>query len=215
MTKDDELRQRIVDVAAELFAENGYGGTKLRMVAERAGVSPLTVRRLTGGLDQLFARVIATKLTSEAADRVAAAAAGPEAAPPLAVLLEAASQIFAAPGLSWNVLELEALTRAHRDDDVRALESARLQKRSANMKTVAEQARRSGGIDDGVNDGALVHFALALSVGLAVVDPVVAQQPTQANWNALRPGSVRPRRRNCCWRPSTKRARHGGFASTS
>ena len=28
MTTDDELRQRIVDAAAELFAENGYGGTK-------------------------------------------------------------------------------------------------------------------------------------------------------------------------------------------
>ena len=101
-TRDDELRRRIVDVAAELFADNGYGGTKLRMVAERAGVSPHTVRRLAGGRDQLFAQVIATKLTSEAADRLAAAAADPEAEPPLAVLLEAASQIFAAPELSWT-----------------------------------------------------------------------------------------------------------------
>ena len=53
------------------------------------------------------------------------------------------------------------------------------------MKTVAEQTRRPGGIDDGVNDGAFAHFALALSVGLAVVDPVVARQPTQANGDAL------------------------------
>ena len=185
MDKDAELTQRIVDVAAQLFAENGFGGTKLRMVAERAELSPHTVRRLTGGRDELFARVIATKLTSEAADRIAAAAEGPAAAPPLGVLLEAAGRIFAAPGRSWSVLELEALTRAHRDDDVRALESARLLKRSANMKTLTEQARRSGGIDGGIDDGALVHFALALSVGLAVVDPVVERRPTQANWNAL------------------------------
>jgi len=53
VTTDDELRQRIVDAAAELFAENGYGGTKLRMVAERADVPPRTVKRLTGGRAQL------------------------------------------------------------------------------------------------------------------------------------------------------------------
>jgi len=185
VTKDDELRQRIVDVAAELFAENGYSGTKLRMVAERAGVSPRTVTRLTGGRGQLFATVIATKLTSETADRVAAAAADPEASPPLAVLLEAANQIFAAPERSWTVLELEALIRAHRDEDVRALESARLQKRSANMKMLTKQARLAGGIDDIVDDDAFVHFALALAAGLAVVGPVVDRQPSQAKWNAL------------------------------
>jgi len=185
VTKDDELRQRIVDVAAELFAENGYGGTKLRMVAARAEVKPRTVKRLTGGRAQLFAQVMAAKLTSEAADRVAAAAADPAAEPPLAVLLEAAAEIFAAPERSWNALELEALTRAHRDDGVRALESARVQRRWANMKAVTEQTRRAGGIDDAVDDDAFVHFALALSVGLAVVAPVVGQHPSQQTWNAL------------------------------
>lgn len=183
-TRSDELRRRIVDVAAELFAEHGYGGTKLGMVAERAGVSPRTVRRLTGGRDQLFALVIATRLTSPAADRVASAAADPEATPPLAVLIEAAAQILAAPEFGWSVLELEALTRAHRDDGVRALESARLDKRCANMRAIVGQARRAGGLDDDVDDAALVHLALALSVGLAVVDPVT-RQPSRASWNAL------------------------------
>ena len=185
MNHDDELRQRIVDDAAELFSENGYSGTTLRMVAERAGVTPRTVTRQTGGLAQLFATVLGDRLTSEAADRLAAAAAAPEAEPPLAVLLEAGGEIFAAPQRSWNVLELEALTRAHRDDDVRALESARVHQRWANMKVVTEQARRAGGIDDDIDDSAFVHFALALSVGLAMVDPVVDQQPSQASWNAL------------------------------
>ena len=98
---------------------------------------------------------------------MAAAAAAPDAAPPLSVLLEAAAEIFADPERSWNVLELEALIQAHRDDEVRALESARVRKRWANMKALTEQTRRSGGLDDDVDDDAFVHFALALSVGLA------------------------------------------------
>jgi AcrR family transcriptional regulator len=185
VASDEELRQRIVAAATELFAENGYSGTKLRMVAERAKVKPSTVKRLTGGRAQLFAQVMAAKLTPESADRVAAAAAHPEAAPPLAVLLQAAGEVFAAPESSWDILELEALTRAHRDDEVRVLERARVSERWANMKAVTEQARRAGGIDDDVDDDALVHFALALSVGLSLVSPVVERQPRRENWTAL------------------------------
>ena len=185
MTNDVELRARILDVAAELFAENGYGGTRLQMVAGRAGVTTRTVRRLTGDLTQLFGEVITARLTSEAADRIAAAATDPGTEPPLAVLIEAAGEIFAAPGRSWGLLEIEALLRAHRDDDIRALESARMDKRWANMKTVTEQTRRAGGIDDDIDDRALVHFALALSVGLAMVHPVADRKPSQASWNAL------------------------------
>ena len=185
MATEDELRQRILDAAAELFAERGYGGTKLAMVAERAHVPARTVKRLTGGRTQLFAEVMAAKVTSEAAERLASAAAEPAAEPPLSVLLNAVAEIFAAPERSWNVLELEALTRAHEDRDVRALEADRIQRRWANTKKVTEQTRRAGGIDDQVDDDAFVHFALALSVGLAMVAPVVERQPSQANWNAL------------------------------
>lgn len=186
MANDDaELRQRIVDVAAELFAANGYGGTNLRTVAHRADVKPRAVKRLFGSRAQLFAEVMAARVTSLSADRVAAAAAHPEAEPPLAVLLAAASEIFAAPERSWSALELEALLRAHRDDDVRAMESARVNKRWVNMRTVTEQVRRAGGIDEDVDVDALVHFELALSAGLALVDPVVGRRPRQADWNAL------------------------------
>lgn len=128
MTTDEAKRQRIIDAAAELFAEHGYGGTRLKMVAQKAGVPSHTVRRLTGDRARLFAEVMAAKVTSEAADLVAAAASGSHATPPLAVLLEAAGQIFAAPERSWNALELEALTSAARDPDVRHLESARIKK---------------------------------------------------------------------------------------
>jgi AcrR family transcriptional regulator/GNAT superfamily N-acetyltransferase len=182
---DDELTQRIVEVAAELFAENGYGGTKLSMVAERAGVQPRVVRHLVGGRAELFALVLATRPPSESAARVAAAAADPDAAPPLAVLLGAAGDTFATPGRSWNVVELEALTRAHSNDEVRALETARIGLRKANLKKVTEQTRGAGGIDDRIDDDAFVHFALALSAGLAAIDPVSEARPTQANWNVL------------------------------
>ena len=158
MTDDDERRRRILEVAADLFVERGYGGTRLRMVAKRAGVTPRTVRALTGSRAQLFAEVLASAPPSESATRVAAAAADPNAAPPVSVLIEAAGDAFATPERSWNVVELEALTRSHSDDEVRALETARLKARKANLKLVTEQTRRAGGIDDRIDDDAFVRF---------------------------------------------------------
>ena len=185
MAHDEALRQRIIDAAAQLFADHGYEGTRVRMVAQQAGVSPHTVRRLTGGRAELFAAVITQKVRSEAAERVEAAADHPELGPPLAVLLEAAAQVFTAPARSWDVLELEALTRAHRDPELRAAESARLAGRVENARALVHQVGRAGGLDADVAEDALTHFVVALSVGLAVVDPVLPLRPRAEDWNAL------------------------------
>ncbi|HTY71425.1 MAG TPA: GNAT family N-acetyltransferase [Actinomycetes bacterium] len=184
VARDAELRQRIVTAAAELFAERGYSGTKLKAVAARAQVKPRTVKRLTGSRAQLFAQVLAGELTSQSAESVAAAADNPPAVP-LVVLLDTARAIFASPQRSWSLLELEALIRAHRDDDVRVLEGDRLDKRRANLLALTRQARQAGALDDAVDDDALVHFAVALSVGLAVVDQVMQPRPSPAHWDAL------------------------------
>lgn len=59
---DRSARDRIVDAAAELFAERGYQSTTTRALAERAGVNEVTIFRLfgsklgvLGGLGERFA----------------------------------------------------------------------------------------------------------------------------------------------------------------
>jgi AcrR family transcriptional regulator/RimJ/RimL family protein N-acetyltransferase len=182
---DDQLRRRVIDAAAELFAEFGFSGTKVAMVAKRAGVDARTVRRLTGGRAELFDQVMASKVISTAAERVAAAASDPGAAPPLAVILAAAQEVFSAPERSWDVLELEALTRAQLDEDLRTIEAARIQRRWDNTRALISQVRANGGLDPDLADNAVVHFALALSAGLAMLDPVLPSRPTLGQWNTL------------------------------
>ncbi len=185
MVDDDEARQHIVDAAAKLFAVHGYGGTDVRMVAKEADVPIRTVRRLTGTRAELFKRVMATRVTSRAAEQLAEAVADPGASPPLAALLTAAQEIFTAPARSWDVLELEALTRANLDDDLRTIESARIQRRVNNLKAIIKQSSTAGGVDPDVDADALAHFTLALSAGLAIIDPVIGSRPRLEHWNAL------------------------------
>lgn len=193
MTPDEEMRRRIVDVAAELFAQHGYEGVGVRRVAQQAGVSQYQVRKLTGGRAELFAAVMAEKVTSDAADRIARAAqdaqsdteATSAAMPPLAVIISAAGEVFASPVRSWDLLELEALTRAHRDPELRAIESARIQRRMDNVKALVQRIRDGGGLEANVDGDVMAHFSLALSVGLAMLDPALKDRPRREDWDAL------------------------------
>ncbi|MEZ5185459.1 MAG: GNAT family N-acetyltransferase [Candidatus Nanopelagicales bacterium] len=182
---DEETRARIIDAAAELFSEHGFSGTKVSMVAKAARVSPSTVRRLAGGRAELFEQVMATRVKSSAAERIAAAAQDPTASPPLAVILAVGQEVFANPERSWGALELEALTRAHLDGPLREIEAARMLARSENAAALVAQVRAMGGLDDDVSDRAVVYLTLAMSVGLAMLDPVAPNKPTAAHWNAL------------------------------
>ncbi len=156
----------------------------------RPGVSQYKVRKLTGGRTELFAAVMAEKVTSDAAERIAQAAQPAETGqgttmPPLAVIIAAAGEVFAYPPRSWDLLELEALTRAHRDPALRVIESERIQRRWDNIRALVRRVRADGGIDDSVDDDVLAHFSLALSVGLAMVDPALEDRPRREDWDAL------------------------------
>jgi AcrR family transcriptional regulator/RimJ/RimL family protein N-acetyltransferase len=182
---DEDIRRQIIDVAAELFAQHGYEGVGVRQVAQEVGVSQYRVRKLTGGRAQLFAAVMAEKVSSDAADRIARAVESPDEQPPLAAIVAAGAAVFAAPERSWDLLELEALTRSHRDPELREIESVRMQQRWDNMRAVVAKVREAGGIDADVDDDALAHFSLTLSVGLAMLDPAITHKPSQQSWDAM------------------------------
>jgi AcrR family transcriptional regulator/RimJ/RimL family protein N-acetyltransferase len=182
---DEEIRAVILDAAAGLFAEHGFSGTKVNMVAKAAGVSSATVRRLTGGRAELFEQVMSARVTSTAAERMAVAVEHPGVTPPIAVILAVAEEVFASPDASWDILELEALTRAHLDGRLREIETERMQRRWNNAAALVAQIRATGGLDADVSDGAIVQLAIAMSAGLALLDPVIARKPTMAQWVAL------------------------------
>ncbi|MEZ5118410.1 MAG: GNAT family N-acetyltransferase [Candidatus Nanopelagicales bacterium] len=184
-TSDEELRARIIEAAADLFAEHGFSGTKVNMVAKAAHVSSQTVRRLTGGRADLFEQVMLDRVSSSVAEKLASAAENPEGRPAIAVMLAAAQEVFTSPEASWGVLELEALTRAHTDEALRAIEKGRIDRRRENAAALVAQIRANGGLDADLSDAAIVHLALAMSVGLAMLDPVLDVKPTMANWIML------------------------------
>ncbi len=185
MAGDDQSRARIVAAARELYASAGVRATTESMVAKRAGVPGRTVRRLMGGPRELLVAVLAATEESEVADLIEAAAGAPERTPPLSALIEAAHRLFAAPEGSWDPLELELLARARDDADLREVAADRVRRRSANAASVSASSRAAGGIDPDLSDNAVVHLSMALSLGLAMLDPVATHRPTALEWDAM------------------------------
>ncbi len=59
---DEETLELIVEAAGEEFQANGYAGTTMSAVAQRAGVSTKTLYRLTPNKEELFKRVVSERI---------------------------------------------------------------------------------------------------------------------------------------------------------
>src|SRR6202047_2922179 len=66
-------RSQILDAAAQVFLENGYGGATIDLVIELPGASKATVYSFFGGKDGLFAAIV-----EERAERILSAFGDPE-----------------------------------------------------------------------------------------------------------------------------------------
>jgi AcrR family transcriptional regulator/RimJ/RimL family protein N-acetyltransferase len=185
MATDEAKRARIVAAASELFTAHGFGATTIDMVAKRAGVGARAVGRLVGDRHALLVEVLAERSESVVADLVEQAAETPDRTPPLSALIEAAHRLQEAPGASWGSLELEVLARARDDAEMREIGTERIAHRSANVKAISASSREAGGLDPGLSDNAVVHLSMALSIGLAMLDPVATHRPTPLEWDAM------------------------------
>jgi AcrR family transcriptional regulator len=59
---DEETRRLLIEAAAEEFQANGYAGTCMAAVAQRAGVSTKTVYRLIPNKSDLLTRVVSDRI---------------------------------------------------------------------------------------------------------------------------------------------------------
>ena len=185
MASDDVKRARIIAAASEEFTAHGFGATTLETVAKRAGVNARAVGRLVGDRHDLLVEVLAERAESQVATLVGQAADSPDRTPPLSALIEAAHRLQAAPEASWDSLDLEVLARSREDPALRAVGTQRIAHRSANVQAISASSRSAGGLDPALSDNAVVHLSMALSIGLAMLDPVATHRPTALEWDAM------------------------------
>ncbi|MFZ2173228.1 MAG: TetR family transcriptional regulator [Rhodococcus sp. (in: high G+C Gram-positive bacteria)] len=166
------MRQRLLDAAAEEFAERGFGAARLTEVARRAGFTKGAVYSNFESKQALFAELfaqrsleLAGRVLEEIADMGASDAAGKGGEAIAAWLVHE-------PG--WSLLVLEFGVLASRDPQIaQAYLRERRQLRARLVELIAERAR-VWGVEDSFDVQTTAISLMALISGLVLehsVDP--------------------------------------------
>jgi AcrR family transcriptional regulator len=158
--KSQRTRQRLLDLAGDLFIERGYGAVSMRDVAAAAGLTKGAVYGHFRSKGQLLIEVIRTKLAARDAETdYVAAAADPERGVEL---------MFDERSRDIRLLEVDAAAAARHDPDVAAGLAAHHAAREERIRDAAANLS---------DPDAAVWVITALSLGIGMKDAVGLARP--------------------------------------
>jgi L-amino acid N-acyltransferase YncA/AcrR family transcriptional regulator len=185
MGADGDSPAVVLQATAQLIRCEGVAAATYERIAQESGLRERAVRKLFPDLEALRAQVLAVPDFSDVAHLIAEAAASQAPVQPLALFVEAGHRLYASASSNWSPSDLEALVRAAANPDLREVALERIDDRVRNAQSVIAKGRAAGTLHPSIHDDAVTHFVTALSVGLAVLDPVTPVRPTVRQWDAL------------------------------
>jgi AcrR family transcriptional regulator len=178
----DELRARLVEAAAEVFAEKGYERAGVQEIARRAGLTTGAIYSRFTGKAELLAEAISAESGSQLGELFAPPDASLDAAE---VIRRVGVQLLPRPATRKQGLLLEAFIAARRDPEVEATLRARLADTRQVFARLVDLGCRKGDLDPSLDTGAVVHFCQAVAFGFLVFDTIESPTPDPSGWADL------------------------------
>lgn len=174
-----ETRERLLQAAADVFAERGYDGTRVAEIAAAAGVSNGALYAHFGSKAELLVAALRAHGPRMLADLFAA-----EPDRPIAELLLVIGRWLPRRRDARGYLIVEALVAARRDEEVATPMRDYVGERAGWLAGLVEVAQTGGELDRTLSPDALAHFCLLLAIGSALVPPDLHAVDDQ-EWTAL------------------------------
>jgi len=177
--KGEATRSRLIEIAAEVFAEEGYAAASIRDVANRSGLSSGAIYGTFRGKADLLAEAVDATIASEVE------------ALPTAVLEQTLPEIDAyqyehAPERTRvRALLLEAAVAARADPDVRKRLRDTMVPRIDMATEAHEEWRDRAGVDPSLDMRALVTLIWSADLGLGVLNAMGVELPDADAWSDL------------------------------
>jgi TetR/AcrR family transcriptional repressor of uid operon len=178
----DDTRERLLDAAAEVFAERGYERAGVAEIARRAGLTTGAIySRYTGKAELLL-----DAIDLRTHDEIRRLLGGDRAAGRGTAVLEAlgAHLVDPAPDPGQDLL-FEAFVAARRDPHVAAMLRRRIEDQDARLAKLVEEGKADGSIDPALATDAVVQFSHAVGLGFLLYRTIERELPSQADWNAV------------------------------
>ncbi|WP_433440762.1 TetR family transcriptional regulator [Nonomuraea sp. CA-141351] len=161
-----ETRERLLQAAAEVFAQRGYDGTRVADIAAAAGVSNGALYAHFGSKADLLVAALEAHGRRMLANLFAA---DPDRSV-TELLLVIGRWLPRRQGAPGHLI-VEALVAARRDEDVARPMRDYVGERAAWLAELVRAAQGGGELDPALSPDALAHFCLLLSMGSALITP--------------------------------------------
>ena len=180
----DVTRERLIDAAAQVFAEKGYDRAGVQEIARRAWLTTGAIYGRFRGKAELLQAAIEAHTTDELDDLFASHAFDGHATDILKVV-GAHLVTPADDDHDEGQLLLEAFVAARRDGDVRESLQKLLDERARSLAGLVETAKTDGSVDPNLDSDSLVAFCHAVGLGFLLYDAIAFAMPEAQPWEQL------------------------------
>src|SRR5262245_26379134 len=175
-------RERLIEAAADVIAEQGYDRAGVQEIARRAGLTNGAIYANFRDKSELLAEAVEVGLVRLFGRMDDARRAGSSAAQ----VIELIGRTLALNTTGRNrMLVSEALAAARRDPDVGVRVRQLLTTLENHVTDVVGEAREDGDIADDVDPATLARFGVALAIGYHVIYAAAMPEPDHAAWTRL------------------------------
>jgi AcrR family transcriptional regulator len=178
----DQLRDRLVSAAAEVFAEKGYDRARVAEIAERAGLTTGAIYGRFRGKAELLQAAIEVSSVDEFDQLFAEHRFLGDATD---ILTTVGSHLVTEEFDKGQALLLEAFVAARRDPEVRAVLRRAIDERASQLHVLVDEAKRTGSIDPALDTLSVVRFCHAVGLGFLLMGAADVSRPDAAPWEQL------------------------------
>jgi AcrR family transcriptional regulator len=175
-------RERLIEAAADVIAEQGYDRAGVQEIARRAGLTNGAIYANFRDKSELLAEAVECGLTRLFGQMDAAHTAGASAAQ----VIELVGRTLAlhTPDRSRTLVS-EALAAARRDPAVGLRVRQLLDALETRVTDTIAEARQDGDLAEDVDPAAMARFAVALAIGYHVTYTTGMPEPDHEAWTRL------------------------------
>src|SRR4051794_22403516 len=186
----DQTRAKLIDAAAQVFAEKGYDRAGVQEISRRAGLTTGAIYGRFAGKAELLQAAIDSRTTDELDELFSSHAFDGRATDILKIVgahLVASSPADGdgTPVEGEGALLLEAFMAARRDADVRDSIQKILEERSSLLAELVETAKGDGSVDPALDTESVVAFCHAVGLGFLLYDAISSPLPSAQPWEQL------------------------------
>ena len=180
----DQTRTKLIDAAAQVFAEKGYDRAGVQEISRRAGLTTGAIYGRFAGKAELLQAAIDSRTTDELDELFSSHAFDGRATDILKIV--GSHLVTPTPDdEDEGALLLEAFIAARRDAEVRESFQSVLEGRATVLAELIEKAKFDGSVDPALDTESLVSFCHAVGLGFLLFDAISYPMPKADPWEQL------------------------------